>query len=328
MDDRERADENGRRRPSGSRSETRTDPPDTPGDRSAGESGDRNGSIPTDTPAEPEPEPGSDATSPGPDPGPNAIRNWTALTATLALVSALVAVAIVAVHDAAVPALGATALGIGFAAVAAASRTTVADAVGVLADGWDEHRLYVWFATGLFGFGTIVGALLVAFGVDLTELLLEMLMEEFDEEELAGGIDLSATFFITNNTPPFLAAIVGALTLGFVTATIMLFNGVLIGNLVFAIGLETGVGPIVALIVPHGIFELPALFVAAGVGFRLLHRAGQRIAGTRDALFTRAYLVRTGALVAFGWLLLVLAAFVEAYLTVPIAELFFPEQAV
>ncbi|MFC4540651.1 stage II sporulation protein M [Halosolutus amylolyticus] len=327
MSDRGNELEDESRRPFESGAETRTERPKGRDDRSAAESGDGTESIPIDTPAEPEPGAGSDATSPGPDRGPNAIRNWTVITAALALVSALTAVAIVAIHGAAMPALGATALGVGFAAIAAVSRTTVTDAVGVLADGWAEHRPYVWFATGLFGFGAIVGALLVAAGVDLTELLLEMLLEEFDEEELAGGIELSATFFITNNTPPFLAAIGGALTLGFVTAVIMLFNGVLIGNLVVAIGLETGIGPIIALIVPHGIFELPALFVAAGVGFRLLHRAGQRIAGTRDALFTRAYLVRTGALVVFGWLLLVLAAFVEAYLTVPIAELFFPEQA-
>ncbi|WP_265109316.1 stage II sporulation protein M [Halosolutus halophilus] len=327
MDDRGTDVKDGHRR--SSESGTRTEPPGSHDDRSPAESGAETESIPIDTPTEPEPDPrtGSDAADRGPGRGPNAIRNWTGLTAALALVSVLTAVAIVAIHDAAVPALGATALGIGFAAIGAVSRTNAADAVGVLADGWAEHRPYVWFATGLFGFGTIVGALLVAFGVDLTELLAEMLMEEFSEEELAGGIELSATFFITNNTPPFLAAIVGALTFGFVTATIMLFNGVLIGNLVFAIGSETGVGLVVALIVPHGIFELPALFVAAGVGFRLLHRTGQRIAGTRDALFTRAYLVRTGTLVAFGWLLLALAAFVEAYLTVPIAELFFPEQA-
>lgn len=332
MNDRER-DGDGTRAPatSGFGPETRTEPPDSDDARSTADEseGAADGdSIPVETPtgADPGPDPGATADR-RPDPGPNAIRNWTGLAGTLAVLSVLTAVAIVAIHDATTAALGATVLAVGFGSIVAVSRASEVDLVGVLAAGWAEHRLHVWFATGVFGFGAVIGALLIAAGVDLTELVVELLAEEFDEEELAGGIELSATFFITNNTPPFLASIVGAATLGFLTAVIMLFNGVIIGNLVFALGPELGFGVILALLVPHGIFELPALFVASGVGFRLLHRAGQRIAGTREALFTRAYLGRTAALVGFGWLLLVLAAFVEAYLTIPITDLFFPEQA-
>ncbi|WP_247003270.1 stage II sporulation protein M [Halosolutus gelatinilyticus] len=268
---------------------------------------------------------GTGAERTGPD--PDSIGRWTSLALALAAVSALTGVATYAVHDAAVAAAGAVVLAAGFGAIVAVSRASSIDLVAALAAAWAEHRRYVGFAAGLFGLGAIVGALLVAVGVDLTELFLDLLSEEFSEEELAGEIDLSASFFITNNTPPFLAVILGALTFGLVTALIMLFNGVIIGNLLFALGSEAGLGLIVVLIVPHGIFELPALFIAAGVGFRLLHRAAQRFTGSRDDLFTKSYLGRTAVLVAFGWLLLVLAAFIEAYLTIAIAELLFPDQA-
>lgn len=283
---------------------------------------------PRDTEGAPSsPEPHTDrGIGPSEPPDSGTIRNWTGLTVALAIIAFATAATILAAYDAATAAAGAAVLGAGLGAIALAGRARPS-VFGVLDDAWAEHRLYTWFSAGLFVFGAAVGAALYAAGIDLTELFLEMIMEEFGEDELPGdgeaSFDLSATFFIVNNTPPFLAAIAGALTLGFVTLLIMVFNGVLVGNLVAVTGTEVGVGVIIALIVPHGIFELPALFIAAGVGFRFLHRVGERIAGSRSALFTKAYLVRTTALVGFAWLILVLAAFVEAYITFLIADALF-----
>lgn len=259
------------------------------------------------------------------------VRIWTALVAALAAIAAGTAGSIAIAYDEPSAVAGAVVLAVGFGAIALTGRTTPR-VLGSLDDAWAEHRRYVWFATGLFAFGIAVGAALYAGGVDLTELFLELLEEEFGEEELPGDgeladeghLELTATFFITNNTPPFLAAILGALTLGFLTVVIMVFNGVLVGNIVAVAGTEMGFGVVLALLAPHGIFELPALFIAAGVGFRFLHRAGQRIAGTRAALFTRSYLQRTAALVVLAWLILVLAAFVEAYVTFLVADALFP----
>ncbi|ELY46268.1 stage II sporulation protein M [Natronorubrum sulfidifaciens] len=257
-----------------------------------------------------------------PDSGP--IRNWTGLTVALSLVAFATAATIAVADGALTAAAGAAILGASLSAIAVVGRSKPV-VFELLDDAWAEHRLYAWFSTGLFALGAVIGALLYAAGIDLTELFMEMIMEEFGEDELSGEgtLELSATFFIVNNTPPFLAAIAGALTLGFVTLLIMVFNGVLVGNIVAVTGTETGLGVIIALLVPHGIFELPALFIAAGVGFRFVHRVGQRIAGSRDTLFTKRYLVRTTALVGFAWLILVLAAFVEAYITFLIADALF-----
>lgn len=278
-------------------------------------------------PPTPPAEPGSSPPG-GREPGETAGRGWAALAFALAVVSLVTAGTTVAAHDAALAATGAVALAVGFGALGALALTGGLGIAAGLAEGWAEHRLYVWFATALFAGGVLIGGALVAAGIDLTELFFELVMEEFDEDEFAEGggeIELSATFFIVQNTPPFLVAILGALTLGLATALIMVFNGVLVGNLAIVTGLEIGFGPIVALLVPHGIFELPALFIASGVGFRFLHRVVQRIAGSRDALLTKSYAYRTALLVVFGWLLLVLAAFVEAYLTVVIAETLFSQ---
>lgn len=266
------------------------------------------------------PDIGGDAEPPEP-PDSATVRRWTSLTVALAVIAFVTATTILAAHAATQAAAGAAALGLGLGTLAVVGRTTPT-VFGMLDDAWAEHRPYVWFSTGVFAFGGVVGALLYAAGIDLTELFLEMIMEEFGEDDLSseGGLELSASFFIMNNTPPFVAAIAGALTLGAVTLLIMVFNGVLVGNIVAAMGAQTGFGVIFALLVPHGIFELPALFVAAGVGFRFVHRVGQRIAGSRTSLVTKRYLARTTALVGFAWLLLVLAAFVEAYVTGLVAD--------
>lgn len=254
-------------------------------------------------------------------------RNWVALTLALALVSFVTAAVIAGAHGAAVAATGAVVLGLVFGLVALVSTVAGPVLVEELAAAWAEHRRYVWFSTGLFAFGVVLGAALVAAGVDLAEFFFELIVEEFEDEELDDGeFELTASLFIGQNTPPFLASIFGAVTLGILTAFIMVFNGVIVGNIATVIGLDVGFGPIVALLVPHGIFELSALFVAAGVGFRLLHRGIQRVTGARRALFTGAYLRRTGLLVVFAWFLLVLAAFVEAYVTIVVAELIFPDR--
>jgi len=106
----------------------------------------------------------------------------------------------------------------------------------------------------------------------------------------------------------------------------MVFNGIIVGNVGAFIAGSVGVGYILVGLLPHGIFELPALFIAAGVGFRLLYRVGQRIRGSRSSIITKRYLYRTGLLVLAGWLLLVVAAVVEAFVTPALLETLFADR--
>lgn len=273
---------------------------------------------------------------PGPDPGsgagPNALRNWTVLLVFLGVASFASAVVALEARDATMAATGASLLGVVFLVAALAARRfpTVAD---VLSAGWVEHRRSTWFAIGLFAFGMVIGGLLLALGVDLFEFFFEMLEEEFEElvpddpeADEPAQLEFTATFFILNNSVPFLMSIVGALSVGVLTVFILLVNGVIVGNLGAGMAGLIGIDYVVLGLAPHGIFELSAIFLAAGVGFRIVYRFGERVAGRRETFFTRAYLIQTAALVVFAWLLLVLAAFVEAYVTPELLELFFAEQ--
>lgn len=288
------------------------DPAD--GDRTAEPSGTSPGAEPT-------------ASSTGAGPDPATVRTWSTLLLALAVAAFGTAIVIVATTGDPTPAAGAGALGLAFGALGAAARSGRTRFVAALAAGWDEYRRSVWFATGLFAIGTVGGIALLLAGYDLLEMVAELFEEMLPEsEDGTGSIELTATFFILNNSRAFLMGIAGALTLGLLTAFVMLLNGVIIGNMSASIGQSVGIDYILVGLAPHGIFELPALFIAAGVGFRIVYRFGERIVGSRDAFFTKPYLARTAALIVFGWLLLVLAAFVEAYVTTVLLEFLFADR--
>lgn len=196
-----------------------------------------------------------------------------------------------------------------------------------LADAWDEHSRYVGFAAGLFALGVVVGILLLAAGYNLLEIIADLLGESLFPENIDefSGLEL-ARFLLVNNSQAYFLSIGGVLSLGLLTAWAMVFNGIIVGNVGAAVANTVGLDYILVGLLPHGIFELPALFIAAGIGFRLLYRCGQRIRGTRDAVFTKPYLYRTFLLVLAGWLLLVVAAFVEAFVTPALLEALFAER--
>ncbi|SDR31700.1 stage II sporulation protein M [Natronobacterium texcoconense] len=278
----------------------------------------------TDSP-ESDPEPSSGGPSRGPEPSPNAVRNWSLLTLVLALASFFTAGVTYVTHDDVTPVVGAAAVGIAFTVLAVTALIDRISVLEMLSSGWIEHRRPVWFSIGLFAFGMLVGIALMLAGVDLTQLFIEAIEQQYPELAEDDEIGTTASFYLENNSLAFLVTIAGAVSVGLLTAFAMIVNGIIVGNISAVLGSTAGVDYVVAGLAPHGVFELPALFIAAGVGFRLLYRFGERLFGTRAEFLTKPYVYRTIAFVVFGWLLLALAAFVEAYVTPELLEMLFPE---
>lgn len=183
---------------------------------------------------------------------------------------------------------------------------------------WRQHWPYFKFALALFAVGTILGILLVD-RVDLFALMgFENIDEIFPEE-------LTATRILVNNSLVFLLALLGVFTFGILTATILLFNGLLVGYVLTPIANEFGIDVVIVGIVPHGILELPAFFVAAAVTFRVLHLVYLRVRRRRDRLFEPGDTKRIGYLLIAAWIVLAIAAFVEMYVTFWLLETIYPE---
>lgn len=91
-----------------------------------------------------------------------------------------------------------------------------------------------------------------------------------------GGTDLSpgagaafSSAVFTNNVRVSFVAFAGGMTLGLVTAALLLFNGVLLGT-VGGLALQSGNGAwFTELVAPHGLLELSCIVVAGAAGLRL-----------------------------------------------------------
>ncbi|HVF74131.1 MAG TPA: stage II sporulation protein M [Acidimicrobiales bacterium] len=139
----------------------------------------------------------------------------------------------------------------------------------------------------------------------------------------AGGTDLglssvertafSIEIFVNNIRVTFMA-FAGGISGGLLTAAALLFNGLIIG-VVGGLAAEAGTtGPLLELIVPHGVLELSCIVVAGAAGLRMgwaVVDPGRRRRGA--ALLAEA---RPGAELVMGTALwLVLAGLVEGYIS-------------
>lgn len=183
-----------------------------------------------------------------------------------------------------------------------------------LALAWREHRRYVAFAAALFALGVPMGIALYESGFDLFGAMgLGSARELFPEH-------IDALVIFLNNSRAFFVFMLGALTAGVLTTIGLVFNGLLVGYVMTPAAAQRGYGFVVLALFPHGVFELPALFVAAGVAYRFLGNVVLYALDRRDHFYTRGEVERTLLLVAVAWVVLAVAAVVEIHVTAWLLE--------
>ena len=131
---------------------------------------------------------------------------------------------------------------------------------------------------------------------------------------------LTTVDLAVNNLVAMVALSLGAVSLGLVTLFGLVLNGLLVGAVV-GIAVQQ-VNPLVValLILPHGVLEIPALLVASTVGLRFARLTVRYIRGLEETLVTRRDLREAGWLMAFSAVLILVAAYIEANVTLMLAE--------
>lgn len=135
------------------------------------------------------------------------------------------------------------------------------------------------------------------------------------------AVERSAVFFLRHNVAVALQLAAGALTGGVWTAYLLLYNGFLAGAVLVEAAVSLGTLTAAALIVPHGVLELPALWLAGGVGARWVHYGWRVATGDRDGPGGPGLLRDTAVVLVSVVVLLAAAAVVEAHVTLALAEL-------
>lgn len=183
-----------------------------------------------------------------------------------------------------------------------------------------QARFRRWFgryflaALLVFAIGGILGT--VAMSVtDLSGLqdVSEGLSPMFPDEITFGFIAL-------NNLRVLAILTLGFVSFGAISGAVLLFNGFIIGLVVAGAAADGGLIEPVALILPHGWLELGAFFLVAGTTFRVTHRLVNYLRGVDEGVITRQELFEIAVLFLVAAVAIVLAAWIEVYLTEPIAE--------
>jgi len=145
----------------------------------------------------------------------------------------------------------------------------------------------------------------------------EMVMEEFEAQ--FGGILSLHPFLIMliiflNNAFVSLLFLVMGLGLGILPILFVAFNGYVVGVLSHLVAQERGILFILLALVPHGIIELPMVFLAAGIGLRLGHQVLAALLG-RPTEIKKEF--KDGIRFYFHWIvpLLFVAAVIETFIT-------------
>lgn len=137
---------------------------------------------------------------------------------------------------------------------------------------WGEHKRAILVAIGLLLLGALIGYI---FWRELQEAMAEIFAQLVDKVGVKPGEEINSLqlffgLFINNSTAVIILILSGFL-FGIFPAWGMILNGMLIGYLMAAT-VNGGGNPFAMFlfgILPHGLFEFPALIIAASYGLVL-----------------------------------------------------------
>src|ERR1700685_124741 len=130
-------------------------------------------------------------------------------------------------------------------------------------------------ATLIFAVAGLVGAVLTYQNPDFkVKLLGPQMVETIEKGEMwtrsIGGIKpLASSAIMTNNMSVGFTTFALGITAGLGTIYMMAFNGLLIGVIGMACALSGMSLQLWSFVAPHGVLELPAIFIAGGAGLRI-----------------------------------------------------------
>ena len=127
----------------------------------------------------------------------------------------------------------------------------------------------------LFALGGLAGLLLSVTRPDFMHLFLGPQMTETIEhhkmwtESVVSVKPLASSAIMTNNLSVTFMTFALGITAGIGTVYMMVFNGVMLGVVGAACWLGGMSLPLWSFVAPHGVLELPAIFIAGGAGLRI-----------------------------------------------------------
>ncbi|UUX92810.1 stage II sporulation protein M [Methanoplanus endosymbiosus] len=175
------------------------------------------------------------------------------------------------------------------------------------------------FSLSFFFLFLIFGALAFSQNPESGKAMVETISQNVFLPILTDNSALLAINLFINNTEASVLLFIGGATFGIVTMFILMTNGIIVGFVLQFTMIEKGLPVVLAGIIPHGIFEIPAFITAAGLGFILSESIWREFRGRGDAAAEAGRLGKIFVMTVIP--LLIAAAITEAFITPQIINL-------
>jgi uncharacterized membrane protein SpoIIM required for sporulation len=147
---------------------------------------------------------------------------------------------------------------------------------------WDEYPLifrrylpYTLAATGVFALGALAGMFVTLSNPDyMREFLGPAMVSTIEKQEMwthsvVAASPQASSFIMTNNMTVSFMTFAGGITAGLWTLFQLYYNGMMLGVIGVACAMNQMSVKLWSFVSPHGVLELPAIFIAGGAGLRL-----------------------------------------------------------
>lgn len=193
---------------------------------------------------------------------------------------------------------------------------------GFISGLYQRNETFLWISAAVF-LGSIIFSYLFAGFLDS---ILAPLLQSFQKRVEEGVVQLETLSLFTNNVTIAFYIYVGGILAGVVTAFLLISNGAFIGY----VASKYPLADFLIYTIPHGIFEVTGIIIAGAAGFRLgsvvLHFLNgiTKLKNNISLKNQLIYLFEANtddikdslALFAIAVVLLIIAAFIEANLSV------------
>lgn len=188
---------------------------------------------------------------------------------------------------------------------------------------WDL-RLYILAVIVIFAVFYVMGYLAAVSIPEVGNSVVSNFKEEVSPLKEMSPIGLMLGIFANNALKCLLVIVLGP-AFGLVPAFFILANGLILGIVIGVTMTRTSLLYVLVGVVPHGVIELPMVFISAAIGLKLGADVLRAILGKKEGLFDK---IKEALLVYIVWIfpLLFLAAFVETFVTGPILYMLFGAQ--
>ncbi|RXA19424.1 stage II sporulation protein M [Methanosarcina sp. MSH10X1] len=183
--------------------------------------------------------------------------------------------------------------------------------------GFTGYLRVIWPYTVIMAF-IFLGALVTGYisaenFPSMADALRESFSSRFESLLTMDPLSIMLAIFLNNAFVSLLFLVLG-LALGVLPVVFIAFNGYLVGVIAYLVAQERGMLFILLALLPHGILELPMVFLAAGIGLRLGHQVFSALIGKPTQIKKE---FKDGLVFYFRWILplLFVAAAIETFIT-------------